>query len=247
MAGTIYDALYGASAAAFDTNQRVDVGAWLGTAVTTSATTNKPEVDVNSVSDDAIAADSLEADYDGTGYTKANSTIGTTTTNTDMRGTDSAALASVATEARLAELDAGNMPTDLANIETDTQDIQSRLPAALVGGNISADVAAIQNNAITAAAIATDAIDADALATDAVDEIVDGVWDEVLTGATGANNNQIQFDTGASAVDGAYDPAMVVLIEGTGVGQSRLILQYDGATRTATVDRDWKVNPDASN
>jgi hypothetical protein len=269
----IYDALYGASAAAFDTNQRVDVGAWLGTAVTTSATTNKPEVDVNSVSDDAIAADSLEADYDGTGYTKANSTIGTTTTNTDMRGTDSAALASVATEARLAELDAGNMPTDLANIETDTQDIQSRLPAALVGGNISADVAAIQNNAITAAAIATDAIDADALATDAVDEIVDGVWDEVLTGAThnivnsagrrlreagaplireetaqgaGANNNQIQFDTGASAVDGAYDPAMVVLIEGTGVGQSRLILQYDGATRTATVDRDWKVNPDAT-
>jgi len=45
-------------------------------------------------------------------------TIPTVTTNTDMRGTDSAALASVATEARLAELDAANLPTDIAAIPT---------------------------------------------------------------------------------------------------------------------------------
>ncbi len=37
---------------------------------------------------------------------------------TAMRGTDSAALASVATEARLAELDAANLPTDIAAIPT---------------------------------------------------------------------------------------------------------------------------------
>jgi hypothetical protein len=37
---------------------------------------------------------------------------------TAMRGTDSAALASVATEARLAELDAANLPTDVAAIPT---------------------------------------------------------------------------------------------------------------------------------
>jgi len=41
-------------------------------------------------------------------------TVATTTTNTDMRGTDSAALASVCTEARLAELDAANLPSDIA-------------------------------------------------------------------------------------------------------------------------------------
>jgi len=57
--------------------------------------------------------------------------VATTTTNTDMRGTDgvdtatmrgtdSAALASVATEARLAELDAGNLPATTDNILTDT-------------------------------------------------------------------------------------------------------------------------------
>jgi len=44
--------------------------------------------------------------------------VATTTTNTDMRGTDSAALASVATEARLTELDGVNLPTDIADIPT---------------------------------------------------------------------------------------------------------------------------------
>jgi hypothetical protein len=101
--------------------------------------------------------------------------------------------------------------------------------------------------------------------------IVDGVWDEVLTAAThniptsagrrlravgslvvreetaqgpGTGDNQIQLDAVASAVDGAYDPSVVVIVSGTGAGQARLILQYDGTTKTATVDRNWKVNPD---
>lgn len=63
-----------------------------------------------------------------------------------MRGTDSAALASVCTEARLAELDAGNLPTDVANVQSDTNDIQTRLPAALIGGRMDSDVEAINNN-----------------------------------------------------------------------------------------------------
>jgi len=42
----IYDALYAVSAAAFDTNQRIDVGMWLGTAVTLSS--SAPDVNVQS-------------------------------------------------------------------------------------------------------------------------------------------------------------------------------------------------------
>jgi hypothetical protein len=57
----IYDALFGASAAGFDANGRVDVGSWLGTAVTTSATTSLPEVDAKSISDNAAAADNVQA------------------------------------------------------------------------------------------------------------------------------------------------------------------------------------------
>ena len=104
--------------------------------------------------------------------------------------------------------------------------------------------------------------------------IVDAMLDEVNTGGThniknsvgkqireasetlvistgtaqgpGANSNQIQLAATASSTDGAYDPALVVLTEGTGIGQTRLILEYEGSTRTATVDRTWKVNPDAT-
>lgn len=104
-----------------------------------------------------------------------------------------------------------------------------------------------------------------------VSDVVDGVWNAVLTSANyninrsagkrirqlasqiiiegfalgpGANGNQIELNANASSVDGAYDPALVLIIEGTGAGQSRLILEYDGAAKIATVDRGWKVEPD---
>lgn len=104
-------------------------------------------------------------------------------------------------------------------------------------------------------------------------QIADAVWDEVLTGAAhnvpssagrrlrnvaaaivldgtaqgaGSNGNQIILAADASAVNGAYDPAIIAIHTGTGAGQCRLILEYDGATKTATVDRDWKVLPDAT-
>lgn len=73
MEEAVYDALFASSAAAFDANQRVDVGSWLGTAVTTSGTTAKPEVDVFGISDDATAANNAELMYDGTGYTADDS------------------------------------------------------------------------------------------------------------------------------------------------------------------------------
>jgi len=47
-----------------DASGRTDVGKWLGTAVTLSATTTKPEIDLYSISDDATAADNLEALYE---------------------------------------------------------------------------------------------------------------------------------------------------------------------------------------
>ncbi len=124
---------------------------------------------IGAISGDVPAADNLELDYDGTGYNKSTSTIGTCTTNTDMRGTDNAALASVATEARLSELDAANLPTDidailvdtgttlpgaLVTIQSDTDDIQTRLPATLINGRMNSDVEAINDNTLAAVRLA---------------------------------------------------------------------------------------------
>jgi len=101
-------------------------------------------------------------------------------------------------------------------------------------------------------------------------DIADTVWDEVLTGVThniprsagrrlrqvagmvitdgiavGAGNglNQIVLNGDAWTTNGAYDPAMIAIVDGIGVGQCRNILEYHGDTKTATVDRNWKVQP----
>jgi hypothetical protein len=63
---------------------------------------------------------------------------------------------------------------EAAAIQADTDNIQTRLPAALVSGRIDASVGAMATNVITAASMATDASG----------EIADAVWDEVLTGTT---------------------------------------------------------------
>jgi hypothetical protein len=95
------------------------------------------------------------------------------------------------------------------------------------------------------------------------------VWDEVLTGAThnlptsagrrlrqlssniilegaviSSTINTITFDGVASTADGAYDPSIIAITEGPGFGQCRLILEYNGSTKTAVIDRDWKILPD---
>lgn len=101
--------------------------------------------------------------------------------------------------------------------------------------------------------------------------IQNAIWDEILTGAThniptsagrrirtmdsnvilndvlpsqtGVAGNAIKFDGGASSINGAYDPAMVIILDGNAAGQCRLIYQYDGASKIAYVDRDWKIQP----
>ena len=72
-----------------------------------------------------IARTLVAADYLVEGDTLAKVTlVETCTANTDMRGTDNAALASVCTEGRLAELDAANIPTDIAAVKGDTAAIK---------------------------------------------------------------------------------------------------------------------------
>lgn len=65
--------------------------------------------------------------------------------------------------------------TALAAIQADTDDIQTRLPAALVSGRIDASVGAIAANAITAAAINADAITAAKIAADVTTELQAGL------------------------------------------------------------------------
>ncbi len=56
----------------------------------------------------------------------------------------------------------------------------------------------------------------------------------------------ITLDTGASAVDDAYNTMLVYIVSGTGSGQERTISDYVGSTRIATVSSAWTTNPNGT-
>jgi hypothetical protein len=127
----------------------------------------------------------------------------------------------------------------IATVQSDTNDIQTRLPAALESGRI----AAVLDSAATAA-------------------LVDLIWDEPLTGAThnvatssgkrlrqttafqqidstviDAAATTTTFATGLdSAVDDFYNDSMLVFTDGALAGQVRAIYDYVGATKTIVLE-----------
>jgi hypothetical protein len=167
--------------------------------------------------------------------------------------------------------DIAAVKTQTAAIEVDTADIQSRIPAALVSGRIDATVGAMQTNVITTASITNGAYTAAKFATafltstlldaSAVSEIADGVFDEALSGHTTAGtfgaasqvirsstaqagaSTTVTLDASASAVDDFYNDTLVHVLAGTGAGQSRLITDYVGSTKVATVSSAWVTTP----
>lgn len=129
-----------------------------------------------------------------------------------------------------------------------------------------------QGNWLTATgfAVAGDAMTLTAAATSA--QLVDDVWDEVLTAAAhnvansagrrlrqgfdstvletgtaqaGASGS-ITLAAGASAIDDFYEHDIIVIVAGTGQGLARKIEGYTGSTKVATVSIPWVVTPDAT-
>jgi len=131
-----------------------------------------------------------------------------------------ATAASLATVAGYIDTEIGTLLAASTAIEADTQDIQSRLPAALVSGRIDASVGAMAANVMTASA----------LAADAGAEIADAVWDEAIAGHAGAGS------TGAalSAAGAAGDPWSTSLPGAYGAGTAGNILgnNLDAAVST---------------
>lgn len=134
------------------------------------------DANMGAISADSVAADNAEAFFDGTGYAGTNNVIPTVTTVNGLAAntiTASALAADAAAEIADAVLDealsghttAGTLGKAIADIEVDTsttlqaeldgiqadtEDIQARLPAALVGGRIDANVGAISSDSVAA-------------------------------------------------------------------------------------------------
>lgn len=99
----------------------------------------------------------------------------------------------------------------LATVQADTDDIQTRLPAALVGGRMDSSVGAMAANTVTAAAIATDAIDSDAIAASAVTEIQAGLATAAALATVQADTDDIQTRLPAALVGGRMNSDAVAI------------------------------------
>jgi hypothetical protein len=62
--------------------------------------------------------------------------------------------------------------------------------------------------------------------------------------AQAGGSTTITLDNGASATNNLYQNETIIILSGTGVGQSNLIKSYVGSTKVATVANSWATNPD---
>ena len=127
------------------------------------------------------------------------------------------------------------------DVETDTADIQTRLPGALVSGRIDASVGAMAANVLTATAINADAITAAKVAADVSAEIADAVWDEDATGhQTGGTFGQAIGDPGADTT--TIYQSVVTDAAGTNVAADIIAMKAETATilgDTNELQTDW--------
>lgn len=183
---------------------------------------------VTQLGGDAQSATDLK-DFADAGYDPVTNKVegvklaDTTTANSDMRGTDSAALASVCTETRLAELDAANLPADLDAVLADTNELQTDLTNGgrldLLIDQIITDIAAL--NDPTANAIA-----------DALLDRADGVE----TGFTLRQATRLILAAAAAKLSGAA--TTTVSIRDVGDTKNRIVATVDSDGNRSAVTLD---------
>jgi len=148
-----------------------------------------------------------------------------------MRGTDSAALASVCTEARLAELDAANLPADNAAIAAAIAALNN-LSAATVNAEVDTALADFFTSAAALVSLFwSDTLTAytDGMAGKRLKSITAVPVDEgTVNDASATTTSFISTLTGRA--DGHYDDALCVVEIATDQWQGRPVLSYNGTT-----------------
>jgi hypothetical protein len=210
-----------------------------------SVSTTSAQIGVNvvQISGDATAADNLEAATDGTGYNVGNGSVVAASVTADVGITQTGAdkvwssasrslsgggvnniwnqlTANITTASSIGKLLVDNVDTKVSNVETDTQDIQSRLPAALTGGgNIKADMLAISG---------------DTGAADRLEGLMDGVILAQVNDASATTTGFIA-DGFTEATNDHFNGRLITFVSGALNGQQTAITDYVGATQTFTV------------
>lgn len=120
------------------------------------------------------------------------------------------------------------------DVETDTADIQSRLPAALVSGRIDASVGAMASGVLTATAIAADAITAAKVAADVTTELQSG-----LATASALSTVAGYIDTEVAAILAAVDTEVAAIKAKTDNLPASPAATGDIPSASAIADQVW--------
>lgn len=142
--------------------------------------------------------------------------------------------------ARLGAPAGASVSADVAGVQSDTNDIQTRLPAALVAGRIDASVGAMASGTVTAAAIAADAIDADALAADVGTELATALLDmanAIETGLTPRQALRLIASTTAGKLSGA-GTATETFRNAVADSKNRIVATVDSAGNRTAITTD---------
>ncbi len=147
---------------------------------------------------------------------------------------------SIATETRLAELDAANLPADV-----DALPLIAEFATVNTGETTGVDGSVIQ----LAASDTWEEVRNEHTVGGTMGQAIKQFAEIIISSGTAqsaANDFSIVLDSSEPVTAGLYDPSRIVIVGGTGMKQSRLIYEYsiDGASRLAIVDRDWKTRPD---
>lgn len=207
--------------AMLDVNNRVDVGSWLGQAVTLS-TGNKPDVNIDEINDDTTAVFTLR-DWLGKGI-RLTADSGTTTTLVDAGLTQAddywnGALlifrtgTNIGRTAIITDFDAG---TDTLTFAPAMPDAVTSEGFALIPGLGWSDVRAISS---------------DATAADNLKAMLNGMTTGTVETDGSNSTTQVKTDL-AEGTDDHYDVMTILFTSGAEAGQSRLITGYTGASGT---------------
>ena len=244
-----------------------DVGAKTGNV----ALSAQEKLDVN------VEADTALTGYDGpTGAELVSEIDAVQADIAALNDPDAAAIADqVWDEAKSGHVAAGSMgeevqahalTSEVAAVETDTQDIQARLPTSLTNGSIDANVERWRDSVPGILVIGNVPGIMMSMSQAVLDSFSDAIWDELRSGHVTAGSfgqatqaglirngtaqagagTTITLDASASATDDIFNDMMVVIVSGTGVGQARLITDYVGSTKVATISPAWQTTPGAT-
>jgi hypothetical protein len=111
------------------------------------------------------------------------------------------------------ELQTDDYPTSIAAIQADTDDIQTRLPAALVSGKMDSDATSISG---------------DSVAADRLEALMDGTIVAQVNDAA-ATTTAFAADGFTEATDDHFNGRLITFITGALAGQQTDITDYDAA------------------